>query len=146
MTLPQLTIPQDDTKGWLYFAYGSNLLKSQMRERLGEVKEVQTAVLHGFKLIFPSTCTIVPAPGQQTPGAIYRITAEQRRILDRREGVPTSYRQTTVKVVGADGKTYECLTYVISHRTGTTPPGYVDRVRQGRKDWGLPPLGEILTA
>ncbi|MDH4120505.1 MAG: gamma-glutamylcyclotransferase [Deltaproteobacteria bacterium] len=146
MTLPMLTIPNDDPRDWLYFAYGSNLNKSQMKTRLGKVEEVQTAVLHDFKLTFPSTCTLVPAPGKQTPGAIYGITAEQRRKLDRREGVPNSYRQTTVKVVGADGKTYECLTYVISNRNGPRPQGYVEIVRQGYIDWGLGPLGEILPA
>lgn len=83
----------------LYFAYGSNLSPAQMQRRCPGARLVGTVVLDGYALTFAGrssgwgggVATIEPEPGARVHGAVYAITEEHLRSLDRAEGVPFAY-------------------------------------------------------
>lgn len=77
----------------LYFAYGSNMHKPRLEERVGEVKFVATYQLPGYKLTFDagnSGCTyanVKDSVGETCEGVIYEMTYRQLLILDSYEGL-----------------------------------------------------------
>ena len=80
----------------LYLAYGSNLNRAQMRFRCPEAKVVGTAFLEDHRLLFRKSksgfyLTIEPETGSKVPVAVWEVTKEDERMLDRCEGFPTFY-------------------------------------------------------
>jgi cation transport regulator ChaC len=65
-----------------YFAYGSNLSKEQMEERIGSSREARVAWLTGYRLVFnkrskkdgTGKANIVPAAGATVWGVVYRCS------------------------------------------------------------------------
>ena len=92
--------------GVIYFAYGSNLDGSQMRERCPSARKVSKAVLHGYAIAFGgwsarwggAVASIVPVRGSRVEGLLYRIAPEDLYRLDQFEGCPFAYERLT-KVV-----------------------------------------------
>lgn len=89
-----------------YFAYGSNLYKPQMRNRIGTWKISRQATLKRWRLIFnrPSrrwkgkTANIYTTNKEDdiVYGAIYQITQQQLSILSEYEGEnPEGYIEVT---------------------------------------------------
>lgn len=82
----------------LYFAYGSNMLKARLEERVGEVKKEGNFKVHGFKLTFNAGHSAGFANMEMTgnhkdfvEGVVYEMESEQLRKLDHREGTPHFY-------------------------------------------------------
>lgn len=78
----------------LYFAYGSNILRERLEERVGPVQFVKTVKLPFWKLQFNcgnGFADIVPSKKETdfVEGVIYEITAFQTYILDQYEGLYT---------------------------------------------------------
>jgi len=74
-----------------YIAYGSNLNTRQMQLRCPDAKVVGTSVIEGYELLFKgsktgSYLTIEPKAGASVPVAIWSVTAEDEKALDRYEG------------------------------------------------------------
>lgn len=151
----------------LYFAYGSNLYRPQMRcdspdselarrqrlNRCPDSEPVASYVLSGFRLAFVGertarwgrggVATVMPAAGRQVHGALYRISAADEAALDRAEGVAqgTYYRDLTT--IGFEGE--PALMYVAS--AALSPENrpnelYLETIREGYRQWGLP-LGAL---
>src|SRR4051812_19256589 len=94
-----------------YFAYGSNLWKDQMIERVGAVnygeQGPRIAALANHRLVFqhlesggPAFANIV-SPGTGVLGVVYRCTAEQLDLLDRYE---SSYERRKIEVTDEAGE------------------------------------------
>ena len=128
-----------------YFAYGSNLSKKQMQERCPESRPLFTATLHNYKLIFVGwsrqwrggVATIRRVTGQKVHGAIYEVTEECLRRLDKFEG--SDAQRLKVLVHDEDGKALEAVTYIKIGQVEETRPSetYASIIRQGYKDWGI---------
>ena len=83
-----------------YFAYGSNMSRSQMKRKIGRWKACFPAVLDGYRIFFGHVrktgrhgfATIMPSGKSRICGAVYRLSARQMKLLDieatsaRREG------------------------------------------------------------
>jgi gamma-glutamylcyclotransferase (GGCT)/AIG2-like uncharacterized protein YtfP len=91
-----------------YFAYGSNLKRHMLEERIGEWKEEQRAILKGFTLSFAKGyrnhesgyANIKECLGSEVEGAVYLISEDQFRKLDDYEGVALGvYRRRVVSAV-----------------------------------------------
>ena len=98
------TVPVTD----LYFAYGSNLLDSEIRRHAPEAESVGVAFLAGYRLVFNKhsvsrggdAASIEKSPSSVVWGYLYRLSDRDRNGLTRREkGVqtesgrgPTSHR------------------------------------------------------
>ncbi len=86
-----------------YIAYGSNLNVSQMKHRCPNAKILGTAMLEGWQLLFKgsktgSYLTIEEKEGGRVPVAIWEITPEDEKALDRYEGYPHFYYKRELKV------------------------------------------------
>lgn len=131
-----------------YFAYGSNLNRRQVQERLGRVPEARRALLAGWRLCFnkqgrPTYANIVRSQGGEVWGVLYRCTATDLERMDRFEGVPAAhYRRIAVQVETCEG---ECLTAVSYDacpervtREQLPDRAYAMRILEGARESGLP--------
>ena len=131
----------------LYFAYGSNLNKKQMKERVpGSIPRL-SAVLPNFKLVFlgwsrqwkGGTATIRSSRGDKVAGGVYEVTDRDLRRLDGFEGYPRESDRINVNVFTEDGQALKVVTYVKTARAEETKPSpeYVAVIKQGYRDWGI---------
>lgn len=117
----------------LYFAYGANLNHAGMAHRCPRARPVARAYLEDWELTFSGVASIRPAPGRRVPGALWEITEECERSLDRFEGWPTLYRKQWVRVNGQ-----RVMVYVMTYDDPEPPGGsYLETIRQGYRDWQL---------
>ncbi len=119
----------------LYFAYGSNLNKLQMKKRCQDSVPIIRAKLKGYKLIFNRHADVVECENGIVYGAIYEVSGNDIKHLDKYEGFPRYYTRKDITVEDDDGKNYECFVYVMT-KTGTLLPDklYYDVIKQGYKD------------
>ena len=130
-----------------YFAYASNLSKEQMRKRCPDAKPKFNAVLPNYKLVFSGwsrewhggTATIQPFRGAKVVGAIYEISEQDLKKLDRFEDYPSTYTHTNVMVFNEDDVAVKAVTYIKNRQAdeGKPSPEYLAIIRQGYKDWEL---------
>ena len=123
----------------LYFAYGSNLNRADMRVRCPGADPVEPARLHGWRLAFRGVADIERAPGEAVEGALWRLTPACVRSLDRYEGAPSHYRRLAVEVETASGPR-GAMTYVMTSQRylGLPSAHYRETIAQGFRDWDLP--------
>lgn len=76
------------------FAYGSNLLREQIKRRIGHIPEAPRAWLEGYRLAFnklggdgTGKANIVKQPGTKVWGVVYRCSPEDLDKMDSYEGV-----------------------------------------------------------
>ena len=75
-----------------YLAYGSNLNRAQMRHRCPDAYPVGTCLLKNHKLVFRrGFLTIEPEQGASVPVAVWAISRDDEKNLDRYEGYPRFY-------------------------------------------------------
>ena len=130
-----------------YFAYASNLSKKQMRERCLDNKPLFIATLPNYKLVFAGwsrqwrggVASIKPFRGQRVRGAIYEISEQCLRRLDKYEGCPGHYNQLKVTVFDEASGPIEAVTYIKAGPLEETQPSkeYLAVIQQGYRDWRL---------
>jgi gamma-glutamylcyclotransferase len=130
-----------------YFAYASNLNKKQMAERAPGSKPKFSAVLPNYKLIFVGwsrqwkggSASIKPFKGEKVKGAVYEITENDLKKLDRYEDFPTTYTHLNVIVWTDDGDPVEAVTYIRNEQSAEAKPSpeYLAVIRQGYHDWEI---------
>ena len=74
-----------------YFAYGSNMNHEHMKMRCPKSKYLGPFELPGYKLVFRSVADVQQSKGDSVLGALFEITDECERSLDRYEGYPNLY-------------------------------------------------------
>jgi gamma-glutamylcyclotransferase (GGCT)/AIG2-like uncharacterized protein YtfP len=128
----------------LYFAYGSNLNKKQMRERCPDSQPKFIATLPNYKRVFTGwsrtwhggTATIKPFRGEKVHGAIYEVNEVCLRQLDKYE---TGYIRFNITVFDEDNQPHQALTYIKSGQLEDSLPSkeYAAVIKQGYRDWGI---------
>ncbi len=140
-----------------HFAYSSNMNRTQMRSRVGNVLEEHNAYLPNYELRFnkkirggTAGANIQPAPGKTVYGVLYKIEENAFRSLDRYEGVPEHYRRIEVQVTPDGGQPVPAQIYIASKvEKGLRPsPHYLQAMLEGAGEHSLPDayIGEIKTA
>ncbi|ABU60262.1 gamma-glutamylcyclotransferase family protein [Roseiflexus castenholzii] len=108
-----------------YFAYGSNLSKEQMEERIGSSREARVAWLTGYRLVFnkrskkdgTGKANIVPAAGATVWGVVYRCSYDDLQKMDKCEGVKGGhYQRHAIRVQLDSGEELDAVTYVAGER------------------------------
>jgi len=127
-----------------YFAYASNLNRKQMQERCPDSQLKFRATLPNYKLVFVgwsrlwrgATASIRPFRGEKVLGAIYDVSEQCLRQLDRYE---SSYNRFKVTVYDEDGEPTEVVTYIKAGRSEETRPSaeYLSVIQQGYRDWEI---------
>lgn len=105
---------------FMYFAYGSNLLKKRIHINNPSAEFIGIGRLEGHQLDFikysenwrGSSATIVPTEGAHVWGAVWKLSKNDLPSLDKQEGVDTNwYFPKIVKVSTPDNEKVECRTY-----------------------------------
>lgn len=114
-----------------YFAYGSNMNASHMRERCPGIKRIGKSRLDGFRLVFNYHADIIPEVGCSVHGGLWQITEDHEVALDSYEGYPSYYD----KHYEGDLMFYR----MIDASTDREPPArwYLQMVIQGYSEFGL---------
>ena len=133
-----------------YIAYGSNLNVQQMRWRCPNARIIGTSELKNYRLMFKgsktgSYLTIEPETGYTVPVAVWEVSAEEERALDRYEGYPSFYYKTemTLEVKGfRTGKLRRRRAFVYIMREerpyGIPTSSYLSTCGQGYRFFGFP--------
>jgi len=131
-----------------YFAYGSNLLHEQMKERCPEAVFVGAGSTDGYRFLINNrrdnkrgVATLASDSGSKVFGAIYRLTEANITSLDKCEGVASGdYEKRTIEAIAMEnGETFDCLVYIDPcTELGHPRPGYLEKVLRGARDCGLP--------
>jgi gamma-glutamylcyclotransferase len=123
----------------VYFAFGSNLNKSQMHERCPGAFPICTFRLEGWRLVFRGVADIVPADDAFVDGGLYSVSERDLQSLDRYEGVHHGRYQRIEIAIGVN----DCIFVYRMDGDEIYPPepDYFEVVRQGYGDWNLPLAG-----
>ena len=139
---------------FLYFAYGSNMSRQQMRDRCPDHECLGKAVLRDHALCFSRYSTfrncgvagLVEQQGGAVWGVVYRLHDRDLAALDSREGYDPAktadvnrYNRRTIRVL-MDGNELDCLTYFARHEPGAYVPSaeYLGTIIEGAEENGLP--------
>lgn len=125
----------------LYFAYGSNMSRGPMRARCRTARETGRAILRGHRFVIMANgyASVVPAPGADVHGVLWKIGPRDLAALDAYENVAAGlYRHAMLPVV-REGKTVKALVYLgCEAREGRPLPGYIALVVAAARECGLP--------
>jgi hypothetical protein len=125
----------------LYFAYGSNLNQRQMAVRCPAAIPLFKFALPDNRLVFRGVADCIVEAGASCPGAVWLITRECERALDRYEGFRPAgdgmYRKDILPIEPFEGETGLMLYRMNS--TGIFPPseGYLASIREGYRDFKI---------
>ncbi len=110
-----------------YLAYGSNLHPLRLAERVPSARLVCSVLLDGYCLAFnkrgmddSAKCNLFQSDDvlAKAHGAIFRMSARHKGILDRFEGKGRGYEEMKIKVTLKERR-YDCFSY-------TAQPDYID--------------------
>lgn len=128
----------------LYFAYGSNLCSSRLRERIGSAQVVCSARIDGRRLSLAKhgrdgsgKATLVRAAGAIVWGVVYEIDAGDWPRLDAFE---RGYTRMRVRVASERERILAATTYVAPETApDPTPFGWYKQLMvDGAREHGLP--------
>tara|TARA_B100000029_G_scaffold372986_1_gene367170 strand:- start:10889 stop:11314 length:426 start_codon:yes stop_codon:yes gene_type:complete len=123
----------------LYFAYGSNLNRKQMKRRCKNSKYVGCFTLKNYKLVFRNeyygggVADVEKKKNSYVLGAIYDISKKDEKILDIYEDFPIMYVKKYFKIFRK-----KVMFYYMPKKTKLNPPAkiYLNKIIQGYKDCG----------
>jgi gamma-glutamylcyclotransferase (GGCT)/AIG2-like uncharacterized protein YtfP len=139
----------------LYFAYGSNLDWTQMKQRCPSARFYSIAVLCGHRLAFTRYSTkrgcgvadAVPEKGSEVWGVVYEISEGDISSLDKSEDyrpgrAENAYVREEVRVLpdGLDDSPQLVAIYFVCKQPNLFLPGkeYKDLILNGARHWKLP--------
>jgi gamma-glutamylcyclotransferase (GGCT)/AIG2-like uncharacterized protein YtfP len=123
-----------------YFAYGANTHREHMASRCPAAKPVGKVKLFGHALAFRGVADVIRAtPDVCVHGALWSITDECERALDRFEGFPNLYIKR-VSMLRLRGETVRVMFYVMRKNDdefSPPPRSYENTLREGYAGFGL---------
>ena len=120
----------------LYFAFGSNLNRKQIKRRCKNSRFISRHILKNYQLVFRSkygAADIQRKKGSSVLGAIYDINKTDEKKLDAYEEFPKVYVKKYFKILGK-----KVMFYYMSSKTKQVKPyrRYLSSIIQGYKDCG----------
>ncbi|HCT3489993.1 gamma-glutamylcyclotransferase [Klebsiella variicola] len=133
-----------------YFAYGSNMSTSRLRERVPSAEALGCFALGGHDLRFhkPSKDGSGKCDAYLTKnavniiyGVLFKIDPKEKPALDKAEGLGYGYNQKEITVTASDGSLVTAVTYVATKIDNNQKPysWYVNHVLVGAREASLPP-------
>ena len=118
----------------LYFAFGSNLYRKQMKKRCKDSKYIGCHKLKGYKLVFRhmyyggGVADVERKKNSTVLGAIYKISKNDEKVLDVYEDFPIMYIKKYFKLFGK-----KVMFYYMPKKTKPNPPAkiYLNKIIQG---------------
>ena len=132
----------------LYFAYGSNMCTGRLTQRVPSAEPLFVAKLNQHRLTFHKRSNDGSGKGDAeftgddndcVWGVVFEMPEAEKPKLDQAEGLGYGYREKTVSVVTAAGKTYTPIMYYADNKdVGLRPYSwYLRFVLDGAKQHGL---------
>ena len=132
-----------------YFAYGSNMMETQMKNRCPSAEWIGKGWVLGYRLCFPrrsrhwqgGVAGLSEDPRGMVEGVLYELTEGDLGRMDEFEGVPQGhYRRKTVAVELERQTFIEAWIYIaISEGAASFDPSveYIDTMLRGAVEHGL---------
>ena len=123
------------SKKALYFAYGVNTNTASFKKRVPSARYLRNATLDGYEFRWQEHAAILPKAGSAIQGVLWEVGWAEMQELDRCE---VHYTRKTVQV--ETNRTLSAETYIMNKKktNETDLDKYVDMVRQGYQEHGLP--------
>lgn len=132
-----------------YFAYGSNMSLSRLRERVPSSERIGIFILVEHELRFHKSSTDgsgkcdayqTRKPSDVVIGALFEINEDEKSALDKAEGLGVGYKEKTVKVKNEFGDVFNAVTYYATKIDATLKPysWYLNHVIVGAKETNVP--------
>ena len=120
----------------LYFAFGSNLNRKQIKRRCKNSRFISRHILKNYQLVFRSkygAADVQKKKGSSVLGAIYDISKADEKKLDVYEEFPKHYIKKYFKIWGE-----KAMFYYMPSKTKQTEPSrkYLNLIIQGYEDCG----------
>ncbi|MBQ1406730.1 MAG: gamma-glutamylcyclotransferase [Eubacterium sp.] len=134
-------------KDWdlhLYFAYGSNMDETQMRDRCAYAEKSCRASLHGYRFSLDrrGVATIVPSETDTVEGLLWEVCSADIECLDGYEGVAGGYyRREMIEVDIGMWHPATVIVYISNSPISDRPSlrrGYMEKIIAASKKEGLP--------
>jgi gamma-glutamylcyclotransferase (GGCT)/AIG2-like uncharacterized protein YtfP len=125
----------------LYFAYGSNLWRQQMKRRCPGYREIGAGRLSGWRWIITTRgyASIVLSENDYVLGIVYELTEIDEQNMDRFEGVDQGSYRKEILDIEVLGSVMSCLVYIDPvTEEGPSKEEYIDRINNGIRDAGFP--------
>uniref|UniRef100_A0A672G8J6 Gamma-glutamylcyclotransferase b n=1 Tax=Salarias fasciatus TaxID=181472 RepID=A0A672G8J6_SALFA len=136
---------------FLYFAYGSNLLKERLQLRNPSATVHCVARLKDYRLVFGNhkglasdrwhggVATIEQSPGDEVWGVVWRMNMSDLESLDSQENVMLGAYSPVELSVRMSGQDLHCRTYIMNSCVYAPPsPQYLKVIVMGAEQNGLP--------
>ena len=103
------------------FAYGSNMLLRKLKVNVPSAVKLTNAYLPGFRFAFDKVSKDGSSKGNivktgiatdKVWGVVYEIEIEDKKALDREEGLGKGYNEEKLVVTAVDNNQVECCAYV----------------------------------
>lgn len=124
----------------LYFAYGSNLNMSRMKERCPDSNAFLLARVNYMRFIINDrgVATIVNDFTGTVFGALWEISAADEENLDHYEGVKYGlYEKRFIEAICPKGHSFEALVYIATdNKSGRPRKNYLNTILTGINDFG----------
>ncbi|XP_015254591.1 gamma-glutamylcyclotransferase b [Cyprinodon tularosa] len=141
----------ENNQTFLYFAYGSNLLKERLQLRNPSATVHCVARLKDYRLVFGNykglasdrwhggVASIEHSPGDEVWGVVWRMNISDLQSLDNQENVMLgAYRPVELQVM-TKGQEINCRTYIMNSCVYAQPsPQYLQVIVMGAEQNGLP--------
>jgi gamma-glutamylcyclotransferase (GGCT)/AIG2-like uncharacterized protein YtfP len=132
-----------------YFAYGSNMDETQMKNRCPSAQLVGKATLHNYALAFTiysperkcGCADVVPNPTRSVWGLLYAMTLKDLEALDVYEGTPVHYRRISVAVVDESETAKAAETYEVVSKASTfqkPSQDYLEKLTSAAEKFSFP--------
>lgn len=131
----------------LYFAYGSNMERVQLKRLCPKAKFVASAVLPDHELTFSGNspmwgggiADIRERSEKTVEGVVWEISEAERKVLDEYEGYPDLYLHKEVQVRTRAGKVITAFAYIMANPGREMPPSkrYKHLLISGAEEHGL---------
>ncbi|WHI46932.1 gamma-glutamylcyclotransferase family protein [Microbulbifer sp. VAAF005] len=133
-----------------YFAYGSNMSRPRLKERVPSAVRIGVFALIEHCLCFHKVskkdgsgkcdALFTRDPGDYVIGALFEISDSEKGALDRVEGLGYGYQEKRVWVTDAKGDSLEAFTYYATNTDPSLQPysWYLYHVIYGAKEIGVP--------
>lgn len=131
----------------LYFAYGSNMSLLRLRIRTPSAEILGRAWLADHRLAFHKVgrdgsgkCDIAPQIGERVHGVVFKLSNDERSMLDRHEDLGRGYEARWIDVEHEGGRRLQVLTYRALLRDPSLRPypWYREHVLRGATENALP--------
>jgi cation transport regulator ChaC len=124
-----------------YFAYGSNISRSDMAGRCPYAKALGVATLTGrrFAIGRDGYASVMPAGGATVVGVLWRLSARDLAVLNAYESIASGLYTRDRQMVRHNGAAVSALVYVARGcGAGRPRPGYMERVVEAAREWNFP--------